>query len=68
MRVSGLLLASAAAGPAAAKYWLEEIKHQGIAPWVDGKNYTVFRNVKDFGAKGDGGESRRARPARDKAS
>ena len=54
--LSGLLLASAVAVPAAAKYWYEEIKHQGIAPWADGKNYTVFRNVKDYGAKGDGGE------------
>ena len=36
-------------------YWMEEIKHQGIAafnPHPD--TYKVFRNVKDYGAKGDG--------------
>jgi len=37
------------------EYWLEDIKHQGIAAFnPDPSNYTVFRNVKDFGAKGDG--------------
>ncbi|KAI0836389.1 glycoside hydrolase family 55 protein [Hypoxylon sp. FL0890] len=34
-------------------YWLEDITHQGVAPFA-GDGYTVFRNVKDFGAKGDG--------------
>ncbi|KAK2762859.1 hypothetical protein FQN54_001034 [Arachnomyces sp. PD_36] len=34
-------------------YWLENIKHQGVAPFA-GDDYQVFRNVKDFGAKGDG--------------
>jgi hypothetical protein len=34
-------------------YFLEEIKHQGLAPYnADGPLYKVFRNVKDFGAKG----------------
>lgn len=34
-------------------YWLEDIKHQGIAPFnEDPQSYQVFRNVKDFGAKG----------------
>ncbi|KAI8958122.1 glycoside hydrolase family 55 protein [Daldinia sp. FL1419] len=46
---------SAALGLAASVsgYWLEDIKHQGVAPF-GGDGYTVFRNVKDFGAKGDG--------------
>ena len=36
-----------------APYWLEEIKHQGISAFhPDPKSYQVFRNVKDFGAKG----------------
>ncbi|KAJ2916151.1 hypothetical protein MD484_g4260, partial [Candolleomyces efflorescens] len=36
-------------------YWLEAIKHQGSAPYnPDPANYKVFRNVKDFGAVGDG--------------
>jgi glucan 1,3-beta-glucosidase len=31
------------------------VKHQGIAAFnPNPSNYTVFRNVKDFGAKGDG--------------
>lgn len=36
-------------------FWLETIKHQGTAPLnSDASTYQVFRNVKDFGAKGDG--------------
>ena len=36
-------------------FWLETIKHQGISAFnADPKSYQVFRNVKDFGAKGDG--------------
>lgn len=61
----------------AAPYWLENIKHQGLASFNDGTpnngtsfsngtlfnnrtsfsnvaSYRVFRNVKDYGAKGDG--------------
>lgn len=38
-----------------APYWLENIKHQGVASFnPNPNNYTVFRNVKDFGARGDG--------------
>jgi glucan 1,3-beta-glucosidase len=40
---------------AAGSFWYENIKHNGISPTIpNGKNWTVFRNVKDFGAKGDG--------------
>ncbi|KAJ5593902.1 CAZyme family GH55 [Penicillium hispanicum] len=36
-------------------YWLADIAHQGIAAFnTDPSNYTVFRNVKDYGAAGDG--------------
>ncbi|KAF2768644.1 putative Exo-beta-1,3-glucanae [Teratosphaeria nubilosa] len=36
-------------------FWLEDIKHQGVAAFnSDAGSYQVFRNVKDFGAKGDG--------------
>ncbi|KAI9642597.1 hypothetical protein NHQ30_009402 [Ciborinia camelliae] len=39
----------------AAPYWLEEITHRGVAPFnLNVTSYQVFRNVKDFGAKGDG--------------
>lgn len=36
-------------------YWLENISHQGLAAFNSNPSgYQVFRNVKDFGAKGDG--------------
>ena len=36
-------------------FWLEQIKHEGISPFIpDGANWRVFRNVRDYGAKGDG--------------
>ncbi len=38
-------------------YWYEQIKHNGYSPFIaNGKNWTVYRNVKDpqFGAVGDG--------------
>ncbi|KAG6828948.1 hypothetical protein H0H87_000221, partial [Tephrocybe sp. NHM501043] len=35
-------------------FWLESIKHQGFPAHNSDPNYQVFRNVKDFGAKGDG--------------
>lgn len=37
------------------EFWLPNIKHEGTSPFlVNGKNYNIFRNVKDFGAVGDG--------------
>ena len=40
-------------GQVSASFWLEGIKHQGISAFHPDKNsYQVFRNVKDFGAKG----------------
>ncbi len=36
-------------------YWLESLTHHGTAAFnADPSSYQVFRNVKDFGAKGDG--------------
>lgn len=36
-------------------FWLPNIKHQGTSPFLnDSSEYVVYRNVKDFGAKGDG--------------
>jgi glucan 1,3-beta-glucosidase len=36
-------------------YWLENIKHQGKAAYNSNPDtYQVFRNVKEFGAVGDG--------------
>ncbi|RFU33902.1 hypothetical protein B7463_g2402, partial [Scytalidium lignicola] len=34
-------------------YWLESIQHQGVSAFGPA-GFQVFRNVKDFGAKGDG--------------
>lgn len=36
------------------QFWLQNIKHEGVAPFAGVPNYRVWRNVKDFGAKGDG--------------
>ncbi|KAG6814278.1 hypothetical protein H0H92_013403 [Tricholoma furcatifolium] len=35
-------------------FWLESIKHQGSSAYNPDPSYPVFRNVKDFGAVGDG--------------
>lgn len=37
-----------------ASYWLADITHQGVAAFNSNPStYTVFRNVKDYGAKGN---------------
>lgn len=41
------------ATPTPASYWLADIRHQGVAAFNPDTTYQVFRNVKDFGAKGD---------------
>lgn len=42
-------------GDSPSTFWLEMIAHQGTSPFLqDSADYVVFRNVKDFGAKGDG--------------
>ena len=49
---SGPLQGTAAPGD---PYWLQSVKHQGIAAFnPNPSSYQVFRNVKDFGAVGDG--------------
>jgi glucan 1,3-beta-glucosidase len=48
----------ASLGSGLAKYeepfWLEKMKHQGKAAFNPDADYQVFRNIKDFGAVGDG--------------
>ncbi|KAJ5627671.1 hypothetical protein N7490_009899 [Penicillium lividum] len=39
---------------ATSSYWMANIKRQGVAPFNSDADYKIFRNVKDFGAKGDG--------------
>ena len=38
---------------AASSYWLADIKRQGTVPFGS-SDYKIFRNVHDYGAKGDG--------------
>ena len=45
-------VAPAAVAAPGASYWLEQIKHQGIAAFNPDTSYKTFRNVKDYGAKG----------------
>lgn len=35
-------------------FWLDAMTHQGLAPFNSDSTYKVYRNVKDYGAKGDG--------------
>ncbi|KAK0612449.1 pectate lyase superfamily protein-domain-containing protein [Bombardia bombarda] len=44
----------AAATAVRATYWMEAVRHQGNVPSNPDKNYQIFRNVKDWGARGDG--------------
>ncbi|AEO61209.1 glycoside hydrolase family 55 protein [Thermothelomyces thermophilus ATCC 42464] len=37
-----------------AAYWMEDLHRQGLAPFAEASRYSVFRNVKQWGAKGDG--------------
>lgn len=38
----------------AGSFWMESIGRKGTVPWGDDSSYKVFRNVRDYGAKGDG--------------
>lgn len=42
---------STGTAPASSPFWLQSITHQGNAPYA-ASGYSVFRNVKDYGAKG----------------
>ncbi|KAB5566596.1 pectate lyase superfamily protein-domain-containing protein [Coniochaeta sp. 2T2.1] len=53
MRFSSVALAVASIASTVSGYWMQDIAHQGVAPYA-GPGYKVFRNVKDYGAKGDG--------------
>ncbi|KAI1827017.1 glycoside hydrolase family 55 protein [Xylaria intraflava] len=53
MRFSNFLAAVAGLAVGINAYWLGDVQHQGVAPFA-GDGYKVFRNVKDYGAKGDG--------------
>jgi hypothetical protein len=40
------------AAVADAPYWLAQLQHRGVAAFNPNTAYKVFRNVKDYGAKG----------------
>ncbi|KAK5989878.1 Glucan 1,3-beta-glucosidase [Cladobotryum mycophilum] len=39
---------------AATSWWLPNIQRQGVVPYGANAGYKIYRNVKDYGAKGDG--------------
>ena len=43
----------AAVAAGTSSYWVSSIQRRGTVPFGD-SSFQVFRNVKDFGAKGDG--------------
>ncbi|KAF3926266.1 hypothetical protein ABW20_dc0106110 [Dactylellina cionopaga] len=47
-------LVAAAPTPDSSMFWLANVEHKGVAPYNKDKDYKVFRNVIEFGAKGDG--------------
>lgn len=53
MRFAAFVLAALGANTAAA-YWLQDITHNGKSPYNSDSNYVVWRDVKQYGAKGDG--------------
>ncbi|KAF5362584.1 hypothetical protein D9757_013312 [Collybiopsis confluens] len=56
--VASRLLQTDSLGPGTAQdgalYWRALVKHQGSSPFNSNTSYQVFRNVMDYGAKGDG--------------
>ncbi|KKA30509.1 hypothetical protein TD95_002078 [Thielaviopsis punctulata] len=53
MRVSLLLYALSLTRLTSA-YWMQDVRHRGISAANGDASYKVFRNVRDYGAKGDG--------------
>ncbi|OAQ61839.1 exo-beta-1,3-glucanase [Pochonia chlamydosporia 170] len=40
--------------PSTSDWWFAKIDRRGTVPFIPSYNYTIFRNVKDYGAVGDG--------------
>ena len=39
------------------EYWVAGVKHQGLVAFGNGTEYQVFRDVREFGAKGESRKS-----------
>lgn len=50
--IAALVQAASQAVTVAQPYWYESITHQGRAAFNTNTSYKVYRNVKDYGAKG----------------
>ena len=51
----GTLCTSPLTPSSPSQYWVESIKHEGTAPFNGNPStYPIYRNVRDYGAKGDG--------------
>ncbi|KAJ9487235.1 hypothetical protein VN97_g6079 [Penicillium thymicola] len=48
------VLATTQKTTAASSYWVADVERQGVVPFAKSPDYKIFRNVKDYGAKGDG--------------
>ncbi|KAK4866452.1 hypothetical protein LT330_008384 [Penicillium expansum] len=48
------VLATTEKRSAASSYWVANVERQGVVPFATSTDYKIFRNVKDYGAKGDG--------------
>ncbi|KAJ5961287.1 Exo-1-3-beta-D-glucanase [Penicillium vulpinum] len=48
------VLATTEKRSAASSYWVANVERQGVIPFANTPDYKIFRNVKDYGAKGDG--------------
>lgn len=50
------VLATGATSQDTTPFWMDSIAHNGVAAFNPDKSYVIFRNVKNYGAMGDGGE------------
>lgn len=46
------VLATTQKTSAASNYWVANVERQGVVPFGKSADYKIFRNVKDYGAKG----------------
>ncbi len=50
---NGTMLAGNGSANSNSSYWLAHVERQGISPFnPNGGNYTIYRNVRDYGAIG----------------